>query len=80
LKVKKPKFYASKWITEIAWRLNWITSEVFNQKRKISKDSARSSHSASLYSNEKVRNKFNYQFKNMNSYILEIARFYSSIS
>ena len=73
LKVEKPKFYASKWITEIAWRLNWITSELFRQKRKISKDSARASHSTSLYSNEKAIAVFEFQFKNTLDYISEIV-------
>jgi nucleoside-diphosphate-sugar epimerase len=72
-KVKKPKFHASKYITEIAWRLNWITSTLFNQKRKISKDSARSSHRNSLYSNEKAKAVFGFQFKNTTDYITEIV-------
>ena len=73
LKVKKPRFYASKWVTEIGWRLNWITSELFRQKRKISKDSARASHSTSLYSNEKAKAVFGFQFKNTIDYINEIV-------
>ncbi len=79
LKVKKPKFYAAKWITEIAWRLNWIASELFHQKRKISKDSARSSHSASLYSNEKVKAVFGFQFRNTKEYIIEIVTLQSKL-
>lgn len=73
LEVKKPTFYASKWITEIAWRIDWIVSKLLRQKRKILKETARSSHSTNLYSNEKVKNVFGFQFKNTLKYISEIV-------
>ena len=73
LKVKKPKFYATKWITEIAWRLDWVASTIFNQKRKLSKETALSSHSVDLYSNGKAIATFAFQFKNSQNYIYEIV-------
>lgn len=76
LKVGKPKFYAAYWQTELAWRWNWLTSILLNKKRMISKETMRSSHQLDCYSNEKVRIKFNYQFKNVPSYIKEIGRYY----
>ena len=77
LNVGKPKFYAAYWQTELAWRWNWLTSILLNKKRMISKETMRSSHQLDYYSNEKARIKFNYPFKNVPSYILEIGRFYS---
>ena len=77
LKVGKPKFYAAYWQTELAWRWNWLTSILLNKKRMISKETMRSSHQLDCYSNEKVRNKFDYQFINVTSYISEIGRYYS---
>lgn len=77
LKVGKPKFYASYWQTELAWRWNWLTSILLNKKRMISKETMRSSHQLECYSNEKARIKFNYQFKNVPSYISEMASYYS---
>ncbi|NDF60682.1 MAG: NAD-dependent epimerase/dehydratase family protein [Crocinitomicaceae bacterium] len=76
LKVGKPKFYAAYWQTELAWRWNWLTSILLNKKRMISKETMRSSHQLDCYSNEKVRIKFNYQFKNVPLYIKEIGRYY----
>ena len=73
LKVKKPKFYATKWVTKIAWRLDWVASTIFNQKRKLSKETAHSSHSVDLYSNEKAIATFDFQFKNSQNYIHEIV-------
>ncbi len=76
LNVEKPKFCAAYWQTELAWRWNWLTSILLNKKRMISKETMRSSHQLDCYSNEKVRNKFDYQFIDVNSYISEIGRFY----
>jgi hypothetical protein len=43
----------------------------------ISKETMRSSHQLDYYSNEKARIKFNYPFKNVPSYISEMASYYS---
>ncbi len=77
LNVGKPKFYAAYWQTELAWRWNWLTSILLNKKRMISKETMRSSHQLDCYSNEKAKNKFDYQFKNVPSYISEMAKYYS---
>ena len=77
LNVEKPKFYAAFWQTELAWRWNWLTSILLNKKRLISKETMRSCHQLDCYSNEKARIKFNYQFKNVSSYISEMASYYS---
>jgi len=77
LKVGKPKFYASYWQTELAWRWNWLTSILLNKKRMISKETMRSSHQLDCYSNEKARHQFDYQFKNVPLYIKEIGSFFN---
>jgi nucleoside-diphosphate-sugar epimerase len=76
LTIEKSKFYAAYWQTELGWRWNWLTSILLNKKRLISKETMRSSHQLDCYSNEKVRKKFDYQFKNVTSYISEIGKFY----
>jgi dihydroflavonol-4-reductase len=73
LKVKKPKFYAPFWLTEIAWRADWLISITFMQKRKLSKATARSSQSISLFSNEKAKTILDYQFRDIKEYITEIV-------
>jgi nucleoside-diphosphate-sugar epimerase len=80
LKVTKPRFYASPWLTKIAWRLDWIAATVFNQKRKLSKETARSSHSTDLYSNEKATTTFDFQFRNIKEYIHEIVALQSKLA
>ena len=76
LKVGNPKFYAAYWQTELAWRWNWLTSILLNKKRMISKETMRSSHQLYCYSNEKAKHQFDFQFKNVPLYILEIGRHY----
>ena len=55
LNVKSPSFYAKPWMTEIGWRLDWVISTFFFQKRTLSKSSAKSLHSTDLISNEKIK-------------------------
>ena len=73
LRVRKPSVYAKPWMTSIAWKLDWLFSTVFRQKRKITKDDARALHSVSLYSNEKIKTALGYQFQNIETSITNIA-------
>lgn len=72
LKVKRPRYYAPFWLTEIAWRADWFLSNVFGQKRKFSKDTARASNASVLYSNEKAKTIFEFPFRQIITYIPEV--------
>lgn len=76
LKVKKPTAYAKKWMTEIAWRLDWFRAYLFFSKRKLSKAVARSLHSTDLYSNKKIMQELGFEFTPIKPFIKEIARYY----
>ncbi|MET0760501.1 MAG: NAD-dependent epimerase/dehydratase family protein [Flavobacterium sp.] len=80
LKVKKPTLYAPIWMTEIAWRTDWILSTIFRQKRKFSKDTARAAHATLLYSNEKVKTILHHEFRDIKEYITEIVSLQSNPS
>jgi dihydroflavonol-4-reductase len=73
LKVKKPKHLASFLMTEIVWRIDWFLAVFFRQKRKFSKDTARTSHATHLYSNEKAKTILQYKFLDIKGYIAEIV-------
>jgi len=62
LHVKRPSTYASSTLTEIGWRLAKIKSIIFLQNPLITKQSARSSHKQSYYSNKKIIDVLNYNF------------------
>lgn len=73
MKVKPPSIYAKPWLTEIIWRLDWISSNVFMQTRKLSKSMAESLHTSDKISNEKVKNTLKYNFQNIEEYCTEIT-------
>lgn len=76
IKVSPPKTEAKKWMTEIAWRWDYITSNFFFQKRLLSKSMAKSLHSTDLYSNEKVKEELNFSFEPIEKVIRKIADYY----
>jgi len=73
LKVKRPKCHATPFMMNTLSKLDWIASNVFGQKRQLSKASARSSYSTDLYSNEKIKNALNITFIDVPDYIKEIT-------
>ena len=73
MKVKPPSIYAKPWLTEISWRLDWISSNIFLQKRKLSKSMAESLHTSKKISNEKVKNTLKYKFQNIEEYFTGIT-------
>ena len=72
MNVKPPSIYAKPWLTEISSKLDWIASNIFLQKRKLSKAMVESLHTADKISNEKVKNTLNYKFQNIEEYCTEI--------
>lgn len=78
LQVKKPTSYAKKWMTEIAWRLDWLRAHLFFSKRKLSKAVARSLHTKDVYSNEKIKQELGFEFAPIKTYIEEIAKYYKA--
>lgn len=72
LKVKKPPLYASKLLTDLSWRADWVLATFFGTKRMLSKDLAVSLHTHDLYSNEKVVHELNRQFQSIDTYLLEL--------
>lgn len=78
LKVKKPTSYAEKWMTEIAWRLDWLRAHLFFSKRKLSKAVARSLHTKDVYSNEKIKQELDFEFVPVKTYIGQIAKYYNT--
>lgn len=76
LEKQNPKFYVPKFITQIAWRVNSLLYTIFKSKIIISKYTAVSAHSISIYSNEKIIKDLGYTFKNVSNYINEISQLY----
>ena len=73
LNVKKPKYHASKLVTGFGWKLDWFLSIFFGKKRLLTKDLALSLHTKDLYSNKKIIEKLNFQFKSIDEFIFELG-------
>ena len=76
LKKKPAKIYAQKWITHLAWRIDWIAANIFNQKRTLSKSLAKSLHANDVYDNSKIVQTLQYDFRPLDDCISEIAAAY----
>lgn len=76
LKVKKPRFEAQKWLLEWIWRIDWISSNLFFQKRKLSKLMVKSLFSSDLYDNGKIKTTLNFKFESIADCIKKTCEFY----
>ena len=74
LNAKRPAIYASPFLIEIFWRIDWLLSTIFRWKRKLDRATAKSSYSKNLYSNEKIKNTLGTEFLDIHQYIREISR------
>lgn len=73
LKADRPKHHATPLFINIAWRIDWFLSFVFQRKRKITKATAKASYSINEYSNEKIKTALEYHFEEVEKYIKTIA-------
>jgi nucleoside-diphosphate-sugar epimerase len=62
LKKSKPTTYATKFMTEFAWRMSKLQSFLSFSEPTITKETARTSHKVLKYSNEKFKEKFNFEY------------------
>lgn len=69
LKVKKPTKYASPFLINILWKLDWFFSTFFGQKRKLARSTAKATYTQTLYSNEKIKRHLNTSFLYIHEYI-----------
>jgi nucleoside-diphosphate-sugar epimerase len=73
LKVKKPTIHAKPFLIEIGWRMDWLMSTIFQQKRELTKATAKASYSKKEFSNEKIRTALKTDFLDVHQYIKEIS-------
>jgi len=71
-----PQHYASPLLTGAAWRLDLLKSTIFRTKPLLTKETARTAHNHSFYSNEKVCKRLNFKFRPVNETINDIAEIF----
>lgn len=76
LKVKKPAILVKPWMTSIAWRLDWLFSNLFFRKRKLSRAMAKAMHTKILFDNSKIKKACNLEFAGLDDYIKKVSGTY----
>lgn len=72
--IKKPRFYATPWMTEIAWRIDKLIAFIFFRKRKLSRATTKSLHSTALYSNKKIIGVVDHPFLSIEMVAKKVSR------
>lgn len=73
LKVDRPKHKVTKWMSEAAWRYEYVRSLVTNTQPNFTADDMRIARIAFNYSNTKVINATNYKFRTIVQTVTETA-------
>jgi len=73
---KVPQKPISKKTLSLLWRLDWLKHKITRQKRQLTKQLAKSLSSKHRYSNLKIKQTLNYQFKDMEAYITAVGHQY----
>jgi len=69
LNKKKPRIKISKVVTAVLWRIDTIISKITRTPPLLTKENAKSLHSVSLYSSEKIKTALNYNFESIEEVI-----------
>ncbi len=76
LKVKAPSLYASFFLSQLAWRMEWFKSRITGNAPVITKNSAKTAYKVLEYDNQKIKTLLNFSFKPIESSIADIAAIY----
>jgi len=66
-------YYAKRWMTGIAWKIDWFLTTFFGKKRTLSKYAATTLHNVDNYSTEKIKNALKYEFQSIDAVLREIV-------
>lgn len=75
--VKGPSRLAKPWMAAIVWRIEGVLAFLFGKKQNITRETARSSMASNQYSNEKVKQKLNFEFHTMDDTIQNSVVYFS---
>lgn len=69
LDVKPPQKEAKPWLLNIAWRLDWLKHKLTRKRRVLSKQTANSAVTTTIYSNNKIKDAIGFEFLPMDKSI-----------
>jgi dihydroflavonol-4-reductase len=68
-----PSIYASRVLTSVGWRIDWLLSKLLGRKRLLSRTMAKTSHDTSTFDSTKVISALNYTFIDVKACLQELA-------
>ncbi len=74
--VRRPRKNVSPFLSEIAWKLDWLKGKLFNDPRELTKYAARAGQQKKYYSSEKIKKRLTYDFETLDQTIGEICKNY----
>jgi len=73
---KPPKHYAPPFLTGMTWRSDWLVSKLLFRPQLFTRDTARSAHHKTCFSNKKIRDLTGIDFKPVKQSISETAKIF----
>jgi dihydroflavonol-4-reductase len=74
---KPPSIKINSWHMAIFWRFSWLLSKLTGKEPLLSKSSAKSAHSISMYSSKKIQKSLNFQFQEIDDVIKSVSKNYT---
>jgi nucleoside-diphosphate-sugar epimerase len=78
LQVKKPSIKVTKWMSELAWRLEYLKTIVTGKTGLVTKETATTALLHNFYANQKITDKLNYQFTPIEQSIQKAGKLFLS--
>ncbi|WP_417556686.1 NAD-dependent epimerase/dehydratase family protein [Mesoflavibacter zeaxanthinifaciens] len=78
LGVKPPQKEAKPWLLNIAWRLDWLKHKLTKKRRVLSKQTANSAVTTTIYSNNKIKAAVGFEFLPMDKSIKTTTSFFKN--
>ena len=73
LRIAKPNIYATKFMSEVVWRLAKLQSVIAGKQPFITRETARTANKKYYFSNEKIGAALNFQFRTIEETIKDTA-------
>jgi len=74
LNKKRPGIKVNKLLSEVLWRLDYLKSKLTRSNPVMTKNNARSSHSKTYYSSNKIKSAIDFEFENIEKTITSIGK------
>ena len=74
-----PKKLASHKLLKLGWQLDWLKRKISGKRRRLTKHIAASLTSETYYSSDKVKNRLNYTFEDIDKSIIKIGKLYQKL-